>query len=78
VQPSQAVVQAAYRSRYGHPAPEVMARYEALGLQPLRSDRCGAYAQAADGSGQCVRQVRRRYWHHASAAPHPAPPAGRP
>ncbi len=78
VQPAQAVVQAAYRSRYGHPAPEVMARYEALGLQPLRSDRCGAYAQAADGSGHCVRQVRRRYWHHASAAPHPAPPAGRP
>ncbi|RVU47161.1 DNA internalization-related competence protein ComEC/Rec2 [Rubrivivax rivuli] len=78
VRPAQAVVQAAYRSRYGHPAPAVMARYEALGVQPLRSDRCGAYVQAADGSGHCQRQMGRRYWHHGSAAPHPAPPAGRP
>jgi len=43
VQPSVAVVQAGYRSRFGHPAPEVMARYASRGIAVVRSDRCGAW-----------------------------------
>ena len=68
VAPQRAVVQAAYRSRFGHPAPDVMARYQARGIEVLRSDRCGAWTwQGAEAA--CTRQERRRYWHH------PGPPA---
>lgn len=66
VAPQQAVVQAAYRSRYGHPAPEVVARYQARGITLVRSDACGAWVWPA-GPGQpgdCQRQLQRRYWHH--------------
>jgi competence protein ComEC len=83
VQPRVAVVQAAYRSRYGHPAPEIVARYEALGVAVVRSSRCGAWTWAADGRQLCERQVARRYWHHGPEMPaHMArrlqeePPAG--
>lgn len=62
VQPEIAVVQAGYRSRFGHPAPDVMARYQALGIPVVRTDRCGAYMWH-DGAATCTRDVRRRYWH---------------
>ncbi len=67
VQPQVAVVQAAYRSRFGHPAPDVVARYERQGIRLLRSDRCGALqwpAGADVDAVQCQRVVARRYWHH--------------
>lgn len=71
VAPRTALVQAAYRSRFGHPAPDVVARYEAQGVAVLRSDRCGAWTWPADGGGgRCERDRVRRYWHHrASAVP---------
>jgi len=81
VQPNLAVVQAAYRSRYGHPAPEVLARYAERGIVVVRSERCGAWTQAPDGAALCERQVSRRYWHHGLLVHHPAAPArtaGRP
>jgi competence protein ComEC len=81
VQPQVAVVQAAHRSRYGHPAPEVVARYETRGISVVRSNHCGAFTLAPDGGTQCERQVSRRYWHHEVSARHPAAPArlaGRP
>ena len=78
VQPRVAVVQAAYRSRYGHPAPEVLARYAERGINVVRSDACGAYTRTADGAAHCERQVSRRYWHHGLSAQHPAPLVGRP
>jgi competence protein ComEC len=62
VQPGVAVVQAGYRSRFGHPAPDVMARYAALGIPVVRTDRCGAWMWH-DGAATCTRDVRRRYWH---------------
>lgn len=62
VQPHTALVQAGYRSRFGHPAPDVMARYEARKIQVLRTDRCGAWLWH-DGVAQCTRAVRQRYWH---------------
>ena len=64
VAPEVAVVQAAYRSRYGHPAADVMQRYADRGIAVVRSDRCGAWTLQADGSTLCQRQTARRYWHH--------------
>ncbi len=65
VQPQLAIAQAAYRSRFGHPAPDVRARLARLGIALVRSDHCGAWrgldrAQA----GSCERLRERRYWHH--------------
>ena len=62
VHPRTAVVQAGYRSRYGHPVPEVLLRYTDRGIAVVRSDQCGAW-QWQDGASRCTRQVRRRYWH---------------
>lgn len=64
VAPRLAFVQAGYRSRFGHPAPEVLARYAERGIVVLRSDLCGAWTWQGDGPGTCTRQQRRRYWHH--------------
>jgi competence protein ComEC len=63
VAPRVALVQAAYRSRYGHPAPDVVDRYEAKGIEVLRTDRCGAWSWRSDqDQGRCERQARPRYW----------------
>lgn len=64
VAPATAVVQAGYRNRFGHPAPEVEARYLARGVQWRRSDACGAWTWAADGAMHCERHAAARYWHH--------------
>ncbi len=64
VRPSIAVVQAGYRSRYGHPAAEVLQRYAVRGVALRRSDRCGAWTWNGEGLGRCEREDRRRYWHH--------------
>lgn len=65
--PRVAFVQAAYRSRFGHPAPDVVARYEDRGAEVIRSDRCGAWTLPAQGPAFCERQRGRRYWHHPAA-----------
>ena len=63
VAPRVALVQAAYRSRFGHPAPDVVARYEARGIEVLRTDRCGAWSWRSDeAQGRCERAERPRYW----------------
>jgi competence protein ComEC len=71
VQPRLAVVQAGYRSRFGHPAPDIVARYAERGIEVVRSDRCGAWTLAADGAASCERSVSRRYWHHAGESDTP-------
>jgi competence protein ComEC len=73
VQPQVAVVQAGYRSRYGHPAPDVMARYQALGITTVRSDDCGAWTLQGADSPRCERVVARRYWHHPGRVATPSP-----
>jgi competence protein ComEC len=70
VAPQVAVVQAAYRSRFGHPATDVLSRYARYGIALERSDVCGAWFWPADGPPRCERQVARRYWHH---QPSPGP-----
>jgi competence protein ComEC len=64
VAPAVAVAQLGYRNRFGHPAPTVAQRYVALGVPLVRSDRCGAWRRAGDGSMSCERERRARYWHH--------------
>jgi competence protein ComEC len=61
VRPETAVVQAAYRSRFGHPAPDVVARYTERGITVVRTDACGAWLWH-DGAQACTRDVQRRYW----------------
>jgi competence protein ComEC len=70
VAPRIAVVQAAHRSRFGHPAPAVVARYEAAGVVLVQSSTCGAFAWSgatAPQPGDCTRSAQRRYWHHPGA-----------
>ena len=74
VRPSLAVIQAGYRNRFGHPAPDVLARYTERGIAMIESPVCGAWAWPVDSgpAGECLRDTTRRYWHHAptrSAAP---------
>lgn len=69
VQAKQVIVQAGRRNRYGHPAREVMARYEALGWHVDATPTCGAWLWASDGSmatGRCWRDQARRLWDEAA------------
>jgi len=63
VGPRVAVVQAGYRNRFGHPAPEVMARYAERGIAVIDSPSCGAW-RFGSGGESCWRAVAQRYWHH--------------
>jgi competence protein ComEC len=66
VAPHIALVQAGYRNRYGHPAPEVMARYGARGITVYESPRCGAATWRSGQPAQlrCERTADPRYWQH--------------
>lgn len=66
VAPRIALVQAGYRNRYGHPAPEVLARYGARGIAVHDSPRCGAATWRSDQADQlrCERVADPRYWQH--------------
>jgi competence protein ComEC len=66
VAPRVAIVAAGYRNRFGHPRPDVVARYERAGATVLRTDRDGAItvmlrhdAPRADAA----RLAHRRYWY---------------
>ena len=67
VQPRTALVQAAYRSRFGHPAPEVVQRLQAHGIAVVQSPRCGAatWRSAQPAQVRCERDEAARYWQHA-------------
>jgi competence protein ComEC len=67
--PALAVVQAGYRNRFGHPATEVLERYQRLGVPMLTSPSCGAWRWRSDEPlpGVCQRDAARRYWHHGPA-----------
>jgi competence protein ComEC len=72
VRPRLAVASAGYRNRFGHPAAEVLERYDATGVQVLRTDRDGAVTvrlRASGAEARSERARRPRYWHV------PAPPA---
>ncbi len=66
ISPTTVLIPVGYRSRFGHPHPEVLARYRAAGVEILRSDRDGAIrltvgAQAPRWTRW--REVAHRYWH---------------
>jgi competence protein ComEC len=66
VQPGQTVFSAGYRNRFGHPAPEVVARYEAAGTRIWRTDRDGAVTLHLGAAGPMAASEAgavRRYWH---------------
>jgi competence protein ComEC len=66
VQPGQTVFSAGYRNRFGHPAPEVVARYEAAGTRIWRTDRDGAVTLHLGSAGPMAAGEAgtvRRYWH---------------
>jgi competence protein ComEC len=66
VAPGVAVVQAGYRSRFGHPAPVVVERLAQRGITIVASPACGAWRWQSDRPGAvCERDAARRYWHHA-------------
>jgi len=67
VQPRIALVQAAYRSRFGHPAGEVVQRLQAHGAQVIDTAHCGAATWQSDQPAgvHCERDGERRYWQHA-------------
>ena len=66
VQPAMALVQAGYRSRYGHPAPPVLSRYGARTIKVFNSPHCGAATWNSERSTElgCFRAQSLRYWHH--------------
>ena len=66
VAPTSAVFQAGYRSRFGHPAPDVVERYRVRGIATYASPACGAWhwPPPASGAPTCERDRVRRYWHH--------------
>jgi len=66
VRPRLAVVAAGYRSRFGHPNREVLARYESAGVAVRRTDLEGAVTVRLGGEGVAAateRAARARYWH---------------
>ena len=73
VAPKLAVFQAGYRNRFGHPAPDVLARYRERGIAIVTSPQCGAWqwrgTAQGPADGVCQRDAVRRYWHHRSSAP---------
>jgi competence protein ComEC len=66
--PQYAMFQTGYRNRFGHPAPEVWARYGALPVQRLRSDAHGAVTfdfSAGQIAVKSQRLAAPRWWRTA-------------
>lgn len=66
LRPQTVLVQSGYRNRFGHPAPEVLARYRERGMRWVNSPECGAATWRSDQPDRvaCERDQSRRYWHH--------------
>ncbi len=64
VSPRWAIVTAGYRSRFGHPHPEVLERYRAAGASVSRTDLDGAVTVVLDNETRVAaeRARRGRYW----------------
>jgi competence protein ComEC len=69
VQPDIAVYAAGYRNRFGHPRPDIVARYESRGVRGFRTDLDGAltftFAPDTPQAPRAEREHDRRYWRDA-------------
>jgi competence protein ComEC len=69
VEPRLALVSAGWMSRFGHPAPEVVARYRERGVALASTAECGAWIidLRHDGAIETLaaRAAPRRFWRHA-------------
>ncbi len=68
VHPDYVLFPAGYRNRYGHPKPEVVARYRAMNVHMYDSAQHGAITFKLNAHGKIAppetyRQSGRRYWH---------------
>jgi competence protein ComEC len=63
VAPAVAVVQAGHHNRFGHPAPDVVQRLRARGIEMVQTPDCGAW-RWRDGQSSCERLLQLRYWRH--------------
>lgn len=68
--PRVALVSAGYRNRFGHPHPDVLARYRAAGVLVLRTDLDGCVTLETDGERTWLRSER---LDAVSRVPPPAP-----
>jgi competence protein ComEC len=71
VQPRFVLAQAGYRNRYGHPHPEIVARYRAAGAGFIATPACGAvrWESVQPGQVHCERKEAARYWQHNAPEP---------
>lgn len=72
--PSWVLIQAGHLNRFGHPAPEVLARYEARGARWRDTPHCGEMRWRSDEPDRvrCYRDAERRYWHWRGPSDHVA------
>ena len=77
VAPRIAVFACGYQNRFGHPRPDIVARYAAASVRMIRTDLAGAvtltFAPDSPLAPISARHQRRRYWmdvpHAAGAEP---------
>jgi competence protein ComEC len=69
VAPQIAVFTPGYRNRFGHPRPDVVARYDEAGVRTYRTDYDGAltfeFAPGVPRAPRAERDHDRRYWRDA-------------
>jgi len=67
VAPREVIFPVGYRNRFGHPHPDVVARYAGADANLHRTDAHGAVTVKVGAGGTAVvreREARRRYWHN--------------
>ena len=67
VAPAIAVYTPGYRNRFGHPRPDIVARYDRAGIRSYRTDLDGAltftFAPGFSLAPRAEREHDRRYWY---------------